>query len=159
MRVLGIDPGRSGALCLLDTVTHTAVYSPIPWAGKLIDYCVLDQIMGSEYAGLIALEEVRGRGGWGATQTFTFGCNYGLILAWVGVRKHILVPPKTWQNLAHLGAKGDTPKAKSLDSFNKINPTSKIKNDGVIDAFHIARYGLLQFGRFTDGWKFVKFVG
>jgi hypothetical protein len=108
------------------------------------------------------IEHVRGRGGkWGASQTFTFGFNYGLIRGFLYDKPHVLVTPKQWQKIAHLGAKQDSPKTKSRETFVRLNPNANIpkSKDGVIDAFHIARFGLLQYPKnilSQQNWSFVK---
>lgn len=161
MRILGIDPGKKGCFVLLDRDEKTAHYLAMPLlADRSIDF---DQVYASldlSNLNMIFLEKVLGRGSWGAANVWSFAENYGQLRAQILYKRpHTLVPPKTWQKIAHVGTEGDNAKIRSMQSFQRINPSTKVykTQDGLIDAFHIARYGLISFrAKFTDDWRFIR---
>lgn len=157
----GIDSGAKGYIVKLDTSTTTAFYSPLPYhADKRLDlYKIESYFDGMKDAQCIIVEKVRGRGGWSANVNFQFGWYFGQLSAYLYNKPHHLVEPKEWQSIAHFSIHGDSPKEKSYAAFKKMNPNSTIKKskDGIIDAFHIARYGLfLRCQKFKDDWSFVN---
>jgi hypothetical protein len=159
MRVIGIDAGSTGYVVQLDTDTMQAIYCAIPYRhDKLIDYDKLNRIF-PELKVPVWIEKVRGRSVWGSSVCFKFGTNNGLIRAWLYNRNYHEVEPKNWQKLAHRGCEGDNPKVRSWLAFKKANPTSKIckSKDGLIDAYHIASWGLLQLtSKVYREWTFIK---
>ena len=160
MKIIGIDPGSKGSIVELDSTTGEARYLDIPYRlDKIIDFNQVKAAFDFTETTMIFLEHVRGRSGWGATQVFTFGCNYGQILGFLYDKPHNLISPKTWQKIAHFGCCSGIPKLMSRESFQRLNPKSKVKKsqDGLIDAFHIARYGMFAYhAKFKDDWEFIK---
>jgi hypothetical protein len=160
LKIIGIDPGCKGCIVELDSETRTARCLDLPYrTDKIINFFKVNDSFDFNRASMIYLEHVKGRGGWGATQVFTFGTNYGQVLGFLYDKQHTLLNPKEWQKIAHFGCFGDNPKLKSWESFQKLNPNSKIgkTKDGLIDAFHIARYGLFYYhAQFKDDWKFER---
>jgi hypothetical protein len=164
MKSVGIDSGSKGCICVLDTQEKTAKYLYLPYRkddvlnGRLID------ITFECFSGVdrMTLEKVQGRGGgdtkWGATQTFGFGRNYGMILMYLSYYPHHLVVPQVWQKAAHKLAHGITAKEKTQSAFDRLNPSYggiATSENGLADAFFIARYGLDQLGcHYTDDWNF-----
>jgi hypothetical protein len=73
---------------------------------------------------------------------------------------HNLVAPSTWQRNIHMGCEGITTKEKTMSAFDKINPSFggiKSSQNGLSDAFFIARYGLSPLhGKFRDDWNFIN---
>jgi hypothetical protein len=58
-----------------------------------------------------------------------------------------------------MGMNESDPKLNSFISFIRLNPNAKIRKtqDGIIDAFHIARYGIIYYAlhdTFKDDWEF-----
>ena len=160
MKIIGIDPGFKGCIVELDTLTRTARYLDLPFrTDKIINFHKVKGAFDFDDASMIYLEHVHGRGGWGASQVFTFGANYGQVLGFLYDKQHTLLNPKAWQKIAHFGTLSEGPKLKSWESFQRLNPNSGITKtkDGLIDAFHIARYGLFYYhAKFKDDWKFTK---
>lgn len=160
MKIIGIDPGKKGAICFLNTETSTATYLEIPYRPDgLIDFKIINEAFLFAHQDHIYIEKVSGRDGWGAVQCFSFGANCGMIRQWCWDKPHTLIVPKTWQKIAHIGTSAETAKLRSSQSFFRLNPNTNIKKsqDGIIDAFHIARYGLFQYrAQFSDNWEFIK---
>lgn len=159
MKIIGIDPGFKGCLVELDTDLHRARCLDMPFrADRIIDYNILKNAFNYSTVNMTFLEKVSGRGGWGANQTFTMGSNYGQILAFLYNKPYTLVVPQKWQQIAHSCTQSEEPKDKSFESFQRLNPKANIsrKKDGLIDAFHIARYGLFTYQiEFKDNWEFI----
>lgn len=159
MKIIGIDPGSKGCIVSLNTETRIAKCLNIPYIDGVID---VDRIKGRftwSDASMVILEKVHGRKEWGISNVFSFGQYYGQMRLFLYNKPHILLDPQTWQKIAHLGTSVSDPKAKSFQSFQRLNPNAKkIKKsyDGLIDAYHIARYGLFYYGvQFKDDWEFV----
>lgn len=158
-KIIGIDPGRTGYVVQLDTETREATYMSIPYRhDKLIDYDKLNAAF-PDLTIDVWIEKLRGRSVWGSSVCFKFGTNNGLIRAWLYNRPFREVDPKNWQAIAHRKTDKDTAKIKSWLAFKAINPNSTIgkSKDGLIDAFHIAAYGIshLTSKRIRD-WTFIK---
>jgi len=160
LKIIGIDPGFKGCIVELDSDTRTARCLDLPYrTDKIINFFKVNECFDFNRASMIYLERVRGRGGWGATQVFTFGTNYGQVLGFLYDKQHTLLEPKEWQKIAYFGTFEKDTKLRSWESFQKLNPNSGItkSKDGLIDAFHIARYGLFYYhAQFKDDWKFEK---
>lgn len=105
----------------------------------------------------IILEQVQGRGGHGATQTFSFGFTCGEInvtLKALG-RPMQLVKPAIWQKQLFEGTSPDLkPKARALIAYERlfphkpvpVGPKSGKPNDNIVDALLVCTYGVLKFG-------------
>jgi hypothetical protein len=161
MKIIAIDPGKTGYVVELDNREQTCKYLLMPMTrGGMLDYGKLDRSFPDKPT-MHFIEKVSGRAGWGAGNIFVFGYNTGLITAWLYDKPYTLILPQTWQKLAHMGTDDDNPKIRSYQSFKRLNPSSDIKasKDGLIDAFHIARYGMFQYGvMFADDWNFVRMI-
>lgn len=159
MKVIGIDPGSTGYVVQLDTDTKEATYMAIPYGNDgLIDYDKLNAAF-PDRSQIVWIEKLKGRSVWGSSVCFKFGTNNGLIRGWLYNRKFYEVEPKHWQKLAHRGFDQDNPKIRSWFAFKRMNPTSKIgkTKDGLIDAFHIASWGLMQStSRVFSNWTFIN---
>lgn len=162
MRVVGIDSGALGCICELDVYEKTARYLKIPYRedGVINGFLIERAFEGFANSHKIIIEKVQGRGGWGATQCFGMGKNYGQIL---GLLHHVpvtFVQPQTWQKRIHKGVKGTTAKDRSFSVFSSLNPSfgdlSK-KDNGLVDSFLIARWALDEARIiFRDDWTFIN---
>jgi len=94
---LGIDPGTSGGIALLDTDGRVVYVSAMPDEDRAI-FCLLAPLGRVVYA---ALERVWSSPGWGHVGAFTFGTNYGAIrmaLVAHGVTFEDVLP-RRWQKV------------------------------------------------------------
>ena len=154
MQILGIDPGLTGGLVLLDSNSLQIVgMIPMPTVTskhKEIDRLALQRFINKCSPDFIVLEQVNGRPGQSAKSTFTFGKVFGICLMAIAEYKHCLVPPIAWQKIAHQGiVRGDVPDAKrrSLIAANRLWPKEsftlsgcKKPHDGLVDAALIAYF-------------------
>ena len=162
MKIAGIDTGAKGCICLLDVVEKTASYLKLPYRddGIINGYLIEKLFEGFNGVNRVVIEKVQGRGGWGATQTFNFGKNYGMVL---GLLHHLpltFVQPAEWQKAIHKGIAGATAKDRSLSVFASLNPSfGQVRkcDEGLVDSFFIARWSLEKSRMvFCDDWNFIN---
>ena len=161
MRIISVDSGAQGYFCELDVYEKTARYLKIPYReDSVINGFKIDSVFeGFASAHKVIIEKVQGRGGWGATQCFNMGKNYGMLL---GLLHHVpitFVQPPAWQKRIHKGVKGVTAKDRSMSVFASLNPSfGDIKKtmNGLVDAFFIARWALDEARIiYQDDWTFI----
>lgn len=157
--IIGIDPGLSGAICIL--TQHDELIYDMPTleysiaGGKKrreVNVGKLASIVGKINADRAYLEAVAGMPGMGGTQMFAFGQSYGMTKAAL-VLTHTpyeMVSPMKWKNYFGLkrtkGMTKDEFKQKSLDLAIQLFPEkakmfSRKKDDGRAEAALIAYYG------------------
>lgn len=149
MKVCGIDPGTSGAMCVLDSEdpTYTAlldlkkhsIYAATKW-------------LHNEQVDTIWLEDVHSLFGMSAKSNFGFGRNFGIALAIAQIASagdNILrVTPKVWQKFVGVTVKGKEIKKQVSDIAQGLYPTAILHGklggllDGRSDAMCIAHFGI-----------------
>ncbi len=138
MQYLGIDPGQSGGITILDTATskiHTCKLSETEqdlWAWlnettNMLNACA-------------TIEQVHAMPKQGVTSSFTFGKNYGFL---IGLLTAIQIPfkfvtPQKWQKGMQCLTKGD--KNVSKAAAQRLWPTVKVTH-AIADSMLIAEYG------------------
>jgi crossover junction endodeoxyribonuclease RuvC len=145
MYYIGIDPGQSGAVAVLDS-KHGYI-DVLDWPGdeilvaKLV--CAIRcQIETLKYSLVAALEDVHAMPKQGVSSTFKFGSNFGIwrgILAAYGIPFQ-LVKPRTWQTGIIRKADG---KQASLAVARRMFPKAELhlkKHHGRADALLIAHW-------------------
>lgn len=149
MRVLGIDPGKYGALVLIegnDILAHLTM----PLKDDKIDIEKLDWKIGGvkSLTDIAYLEKVDGWKGKGSQGMFSFGRTVGLIE--MGLVAHGIpykqVLPQTWQAAMFAGALGKGKERSQFFFENKwpaieFKNLKKIEKEGIWDAACIADYG------------------
>lgn len=161
MYYIGIDPGRQGALCLLDLSLPNPLFlglDPNKRNAGTIVAAILRKIAGKSNVH-IALEQVHSLGGMSARSNFTFGGMYWrarTILDCLDV-PYELVTPKAWQQAVGVPAKRDRDPGDNLKklvakmafelypSADLYGPRGGLK-DGRSDALMIAHYLRLKHG-------------
>jgi hypothetical protein len=163
--VVGIDPGKSGAVVVLDMdrkpvqtwITKDAFTVA---AGKSKREYVegamrkaIDELHGSRGIALVVLEKQQAMPGQGVSSTFQTGLGFGL---WRGVLAGIptkIVHPRTWQKVICRDLPGDTKKRAILACFHQLpdldlTPGKRRKPfDGIADAGAMALFALKEIGR------------
>lgn len=144
---IGIDPGRYGAVCLIDNtdknkknICSLFEYDDVKFYNLLKKY-------DNEYID-IWLEQVWYRPGAGGKATFNFGVNYGRIIGILNAcnRNINFVPPATWKKI--IGVTED--KQTSIDMAERLfpgvnlykTPQCKNKHDGLAESLLIAEFGI-----------------
>lgn len=144
MIYIGIDPGKTGGIAVIEDVNTNAIaypYSP----EKLIDLCSTYATNKSSIA--VFVEKVHAMPNQGVTSMFNFGKGYGEILGILKAFKlsYELVTPQAWKKYVGVTSKKSTSieKAKYLFPDVSLLPTkrSRVPNDGMAEALLIAYYG------------------
>lgn len=150
-RVLGVDPGISGGLALLDVDLGLLVVRdmPVVTVGKsrLLSEGELTRIIGNWEPTIAWVERVHSMPKQGVASTFSFGMNYGLVrgvLAGLRVRT-LLVTPQEWKRLFRLGADKRESRVKAALLFpSNAGDFAKVKDDGRAEAALLALFGAGQ---------------
>jgi crossover junction endodeoxyribonuclease RuvC len=150
--VLGLDPGLSGALAILnEDGTLDSVHDlPVVRDGKLawIDGGRLQSMLIDGQRGRTAkafVERVHAMPKQGVSSSFNFGVGFGSVLSILQAR-HVsieLVQPMLWKRATGL----TSDKNASLDKARILFPTAELslkKHDGRAEAILLARWGWLR---------------
>jgi len=154
--VLGIDPGLSGAVCLLDhsgvllledLPVHTAQHGRTAKTRAELDLHTLrERIVGQAIAHCY-LEQIAARPGQGVVSMFRFGQSaggvYGLL---IGLQLPVsFVPPQRWQKHHGVGPSPDAARQRAVQLYPQIASLLMKKRDQHrADAVLIAAFGLVQ---------------
>lgn len=168
--VLGVDPGTTGYVVALSLVHDVGRVYPLRVRryGRLtaLDLSGLVKVLAGKEV-LVVVEEVCGRGGWGAHSNFTFGATAGgvvsaaLAVGW-GV---VSVLPTTWQAPLHYPEDaGEKPKERTLRAYQRLFPGGALPlsrqgttDHNAIDALLIAWWGVTRLlGLAPRPWKLTK---
>lgn len=147
MTYIGIDPGKSGALAILDASGAVQVLLPFDeqkardalyWAAE-------------EGRAVCCLERVGARPGQGVTSMFSFGANYGW---WQGLLSAFEIPfqlvtPAVWKKA--FGVTAD--KNSSVEVCKRLFPAADLRrtersvkqDDGLAEALLLAEYARRHF--------------
>lgn len=149
---VGVDPGLSGGLAIIQDESYLVECCPIPVCAHEIDAdTLLNKLRMYDTRRMIAcIEKVHSFPGQGAKSTFTFAQSYGTVIGVIATLcAYWLVPPKTWQKqmlegtAAHLDTKERSAlAAKRLwpgEPFTATEQCRKI-HSGMTDATLIAEY-------------------
>lgn len=153
MKILGIDPGLSGAICLLNTETQETVflngYKVKKSNGKNeFDLPIIIDFFKNNQIDKCIIEKAQAMPGQGVSSMFTIGLNYGKLYAILSCFNipFIEISPRKWIN--HYKFQSYT-KEDGYLYCTKMYPSvcSQFKGpkggllDGKVDAFLIAKYG------------------
>lgn len=164
--VIGIDPGSQGYAVALSLRSEDARIFKIP-SVKMRSIPVVDMEPLRKVIRVPAvcwMEQVRGRGGWGASSNFSFGAYAGAVASLAVSYGWNLraATPQEWQAGIHLPASGSA-KDRSMRTYNLLYgndplPRKRSGNhdDNLIDAFLIALYGVRCLGLPMRQWVFKR---
>jgi len=155
---IGIDPGQSGGLAIIDTRLSEPRVVPMPLAGKSVDWAEvaywLRLFAPATRSAVAYVEKVSAMPKQGVSSTFKFGCNVGGIHGVLGALgiPMALVTPQAWKKRVLAGTAKD--KAAAIDYCRRRWPhvsllateRSRKPHDGMADALCIARYAQLEEG-------------
>jgi len=158
MKVVGIDPGKNGCACLIDSKNNLIKYKKLVFnKANMLDRPQLDNWLREINPNLIVMEKVQGRGGWGATQSFNFGLICGQIMGSVSEYPTVFPPPQTWQAVScRCIMKGASDaKERTLAAYRTMFPKNplglkKTYDKDRLDSFMIALYGQIVFAKIQD---------
>jgi crossover junction endodeoxyribonuclease RuvC len=158
MKVLGIDPGITGALVFysLDQESISGVGAlsvhdmPVMGSGKrkVVSGALVADVLRKEQPHHAFIEEVTSMRGWGLASTFRFGVGNGVVIGALAALRIPLEPvkPTTWKR--HFLLIGQDKKASRRKAI-ELWPThaeffAREKDDGRAEAALIARYGYVR---------------
>jgi len=149
--VIGIDPGLTGALAVLDRVYDgKVVVADMPVMAKGIgkkmqcNAAELAQLPGHYRPAQVWLEQVGAMPGQGVSSMFSFGESFGVIrgvVAALGVPLELVRPAAWKRRFGLLKADKDVARTRAIELYPLL-PLSRKKDVGRADALLIARYGL-----------------
>ena len=151
MIYIGIDPGKKGALAVIDTE------APAPFAVPFSESGYLDVLRDiAPGKSIVALEKVAAMPGQGVTSMFNFGCGVG----WrEGILEALrfpyeLVPPQRWKKAFGVTSDKHTSIRAAQRLFPGVSllasPRCRIENDGMAEALLLAEYARRNLGRNTN---------
>lgn len=154
MRVIGIDPGLSGAVAVL-TGTDSLAVLDMPTMTVERNGKAKRQVSATELAEIIYtmknddchvfVEKVSAMAGQGVTSVFSFGRSFGMIEGILAAFKLPVtyVAPATWVKAVGRGQGKDASRARAMEIFpNNQTDFKRVKDDGRADAALIAFWGL-----------------
>ncbi len=155
MLLVGIDPGYSGAIALLDTITgrvtiHDMPTTPNPKGKPELNLHRLGEILKPDLDGycpetcIAVLEKVATMPGQGISSAFRFGQGYGAIeMALVGHGwERNYVTPTTWKKHFKLSSDKGVSRSLAMQRFpHSADLFARMKDDGRAEAALLALYG------------------
>lgn len=152
-RIIGIDPGLSGAVAVL-TGTDSLAVLDMPTMTVERNSKAKRQVSATELAEIIYsmknddchvfVEKVSAMAGQGVTSVFSFGRSFGMI---EGILAAFRLPvtyvaPATWVKAVGRGQGKDASRARAMEIFpNNQTDFKRVKDDGRADAALIAYWG------------------
>lgn len=149
--IVGIDPGLSGAIALLNPITREVIVHDMPLiaskAGRSeTDVHNLARILAPGGDSNIAiLEQVHAMPKQGVTSTFRFGQNYGACQMAISGHGYDVrdVTPNAWKKHFRLGSDGNASRGLAIQRFPALAETLKrVKDHNRAEAVLLALYGL-----------------
>jgi hypothetical protein len=147
-RILGADPGKTGALFLVDFDFRRGVHADMPVAGKGVDHVELASIL--DLFGpidLAVVEHVSSSPQMGVVSAFSFGHSFGALtqaLASADIQTR-LVSPNLWTKALGVVGKsreGANARARADELMPYLSHHWPLKkHDGRVDASLLAYYG------------------
>lgn len=145
--IVGIDPGFSGAICILDSEGKILLLTdmPIVKADKTeLDESAIRRILEGSEVSHVYLEKSQTMPGQGISSSGRYMMSYGIIRGiCVGLQiPYTLIQPQCWKKVMMEGMGKE--KAASIVRAQQLYPIielSRKKDHGMADAYLIAEYG------------------
>lgn len=148
MRMVGIDPGASGAIVLLENdVPIEWIEMPVTKIGSTtrVNAASLADFVACCEPDHVYVESVHSMPKQGVASSFNFGHNVGTVMGVLGALglSHTLVTPQKWKKAAGLiGTDKDASRSRAIQLWpNWRDLDKKAKGQALADAALIARYG------------------
>jgi crossover junction endodeoxyribonuclease RuvC len=143
--ILGIDPGKSGALAIVDGST-VAVHD-VPCIGGKPDFTAWAKLwmIHLPWASHVWIEDVHSMPKQGVSSTFDFGRSYGFVIGLVAASgtPYSFVRPQEWRKTAGLvnGAAKGASRLRAKQLWPSVDYFDRAKDDGRAEAALIAFHG------------------
>ena len=158
MKLIGIDPGKSGGLCCIenDNIIEICVMPTYEQKnGKdIIDFKAVSEFIKKHNPDKIYLEKVGAMSKQGVSSMFNFGVSFGGLMATCLVLDYemVLVTPQKWkkevlgENYNHEDKNGTIQFCQMKFPNTNLLATkrSRVPHDGICDAIAIAYYGSIN---------------
>lgn len=153
-RIIGIDPGFSGAIAVLEGLKLVSVSDmptvPVRWGQKTrneVDchglYAVLSEASDLAHGVVVVLEDVTSSPQMGATSAFRFGQGYGAVqgvIAACGYRMELVRPAK-WKKAMGLSRDKAASRVQALRLWpDQADLFSRVKDEGRAEAALMAEW-------------------
>lgn len=148
-RLIGIDPGVTGAVAYLGPISLEIVDMPIV-DGHVDPYALADRFSAwSSWFDVdqVIVEKQQPMPRQGVTSTFKTGRNYGIILGVLGALRLPVthVTPAVWTRALGVGADKNTHRRRAMDTWPDHAEQFRLaKHDGRADAALLALWGAAQ---------------
>jgi Holliday junction resolvasome RuvABC endonuclease subunit len=145
MRILGIDPGVSGAYALLaDDGISSPIVDDLPVVGNQINAGEWRRVIKTLMPDIAIVELVHSMPGQGVASTFRFGMACGIIRGvLLGAGAPIIdVTPNTWKKYFKLGNDGEKSRALACQRFPNLPGLARKKDHNRAEALLIALWKL-----------------
>ena len=150
MKVIGIDPGKAGALACVNSETMTASYLLMPYVCKEVDVRAVIEFLDIHKPTIVVLERQIGMAGQGRTSIFSIAKAYGELRACVEIHgaPYLTPMPSQWTRKALAGVPGDG-KERNVAAARRLFPDidftpgrRRKPHDGIADALLLAWFGI-----------------
>jgi Holliday junction resolvasome RuvABC endonuclease subunit len=150
--IVGIDPGLSGAIALLNPTTREVTVHDMPLVASKAgrgetDVHNLARLLAPSGGNwnIAVLEQVHAMPKQGVSSTFRFGQNYGACQMAISGHGYDVrdVTPQTWKKHFRLGSDGNASRALAMQRFPALAEALKrVKDHNRAEAVLLALYGL-----------------
>lgn len=144
---IGVDPGKTGAIALVDSYGVLLAVHDMPLAGGIVSATLVAQLeswIGSEF-GVAVIEDVHSMPKQGVASSFGFGRSKGVVegvFAGAG-RPLIYVAPSKWKKDLQLSSDKDGARRRAIELWPaKAQLFARVKDDGRAEAALIAYWHL-----------------
>lgn len=150
MKIVGIDPGKAGALACVNSETLQADVFLMPYVGKEVDVRAVLSFLDEHSPTLVVLERQLGMAGQGRTSIFSIAKAYGELRACAEIHgaPYLTPLPTQWTKKALAGVPGkgkerNVAAARRLFPAVDFTPGRRRKpHDGIADALLLAWFGM-----------------
>ncbi|NBS75244.1 MAG: hypothetical protein EBT78_11610 [Betaproteobacteria bacterium] len=149
MRTLGIDPGATGAIVLLEDgqpIEWTAMPTNKIGTATRVNAAALTDFIASCCCEHVYVEQVHAMPGNGGVSMFNFGHSCGTVMGVLGAMglPHTMVTPQSWKKAAGLiGTDKDAARARAIQLWPRWRELDKKgRGQALADAALIAKFAL-----------------
>ncbi len=150
-RILGIDPGLTGGLALIDTTDWTLSILDMPQevgkAGrKGVSPTMTAQAIAAAGADYVFCEDVWSSPQAGVASSFAFGRSLGIVLGAAAATSALtMIKPTVWKSALQVPRHKNQARARAVQLFpSAASLFARVKDDGRAEAALIAFWGLLS---------------
>ena len=149
-RFIGVDPGLTGGLALLDG-NDLEVVTDMPVVAGTVDAYALTAIL-AEWGSVdrVVVEQQQAMPRQGVASTFKTGANYGRILGVLAALERPVthVTPAMWTRQLRVGSDKATHRRRAMDEWPaQAHMFARVKDDGRADASLIALWAAMTLAR------------